>query len=915
MTIISARSPLADLSIGRGGPFDAANTLEGERLGQFVLQKFIGGGGMGIVFRALDTTLNREVALKVLSRDQSSDDEALRRFRNEAQSAARLDHDNIARVHYVGEDRGVHYIVFEFIEGVNIRDLVEHKGPLPLDEAVSYTYQIAQALDHASQRAVIHRDIKPSNVLITPDGRAKLVDMGLARLNQVAQADNDLTASGVTLGTFDYISPEQARDPRSADVRSDLYSLGCSFFYMLTGRPPFPEGTVLQKLLQHQGDHPPDPRTLRPELPPDVTRILARLLAKNPAHRFQQPSELTAELVALADRLGMPLSLPRVAWTAPRQNAPPRWQHHVPWMLPLAALLVIVFALDRFGPSEVPQEQARVVTLRPGSDGRSRPGDRPQPADATANAKAPAADRPEPSRRPLKTEPASSAPTESEPPPSLSVPRALGDTTTARPSGESNPSLTPASAAVDSALSPQRTSAGAQAVPEVSNQLDPTPFGAPGSERDTSRSEAQQGPPKAELTTERDALLIVSDHDEGPRTYASLRAAAAEAKTDDVIELRFNGRRSEKPFTVSNARITIRAGDGFQPVVLFRPEPNPVEYPPSMMTVAGGNLSVRGVHWELDLPREVPSDWAMVETRRANVVRFERSSMTIRNASFDQSAYHSGVAFFAVKAAPGTATMAMDPAASEDQAVRIELVDFIARGEATLVRASDLQPLALDWDNGLLATSERLLVAGGGALKPSELARHVEINLRHVTAAVHEGLISLSNSVDAPYQLQTQVAAADSIVQSTNHPPLVEQTGSDDVDEFMGRLVWNGERDCFDGFDAFWQIDKTTPPSASKSMAFDEWTDFWGSRLKRASTGPIAWRALPPASRPYHLQTPGDYALDMSVPRNPAARSSTDGLNAGFNLARLPAVPGDERADGGGSRRPASVEKRDDAKP
>src|SRR4029077_13242581 len=129
----------------------------------FVLQKFIGGGGMGVVFRALDTTLNRDVAVKVLSRDQATDDDALRRFRNEAQSAARLNHDNIARVHYVGEDRGVHYIVFEFIEGVNIRDLVERIGPLPLPEAVSYTFQIAEALAHASQRDVIHRDIKPSN--------------------------------------------------------------------------------------------------------------------------------------------------------------------------------------------------------------------------------------------------------------------------------------------------------------------------------------------------------------------------------------------------------------------------------------------------------------------------------------------------------------------------------------------------------------------------------------------------------------------------------------------------------------------------------------------------------------------------------------------------------------------------------
>ena len=258
------RGPLSD--VGDDGPLlkplEVGKMLEGERLGQFVLERYVGGGGMGVVFQALDTTLNREVAVKVLAHSQSRDEETLRRFKNEAQSAARLDHDNIARVYYVGEDRGVHYIVFEFIEGVNIRDLVQRDGPLSLADATSYTLQVAEALSHASQRDVIHRDIKPSNVLITPEGRAKLVDMGLARLHQVEHPDNDLTASGVTLGTFDYISPEQARDPRSADVRSDLYSLGCSFYFMLTGRPPFPEGTVLQKLLQHQSEDPAGSATI-----------------------------------------------------------------------------------------------------------------------------------------------------------------------------------------------------------------------------------------------------------------------------------------------------------------------------------------------------------------------------------------------------------------------------------------------------------------------------------------------------------------------------------------------------------------------------------------------------------------------------------------------------------------------------
>jgi serine/threonine protein kinase len=227
-TVISKRSPVTPRPMSGAGPFDLGRALAGERLGHFELGEFVGGGGMGAVFRARDTMLGRTVAVKVLAQDHGSDEETVRRFKNEAQSAARLDHENIARVYYVGKDSGWNYIVFEFIDGINIRDLVEQKGPLTLEETISYTLQIAEALSHASERDVVHRDIKPSNILVTPEGRAKLVDMGLARLHQVESKQDDLTASGVTLGTFDYISPEQARDPRSTDVRGDLYSLGCT---------------------------------------------------------------------------------------------------------------------------------------------------------------------------------------------------------------------------------------------------------------------------------------------------------------------------------------------------------------------------------------------------------------------------------------------------------------------------------------------------------------------------------------------------------------------------------------------------------------------------------------------------------------------------------------------------------------
>ncbi len=340
MTIISSRPPLPVQPLADGVSDSAARILQGrilpgDRLGHFELVQYIGGGGMGRVFRALDTRLARTVAVKVLSPDQAADRDTLLRFQNEAQSAARLDHDNIARVHYVGEDRGLHYIVFEFIAGVNIRELVESKGPLPLAEAISYTLQAAEALAHAARRNVVHRDIKPSNLLITPEGQVKLIDMGLARLREVGAAAADLTASGITLGTFDYISPEQARDPRNADVRSDLYSLGCTFFYMLTGRPPFPEGTVLQKLLQHQGDQPPDVRQFRPELPEGVCRVLRRTLAKDPRHRYAEPGEMVGDILLLAQEAGIGLRMPSgKTWTTPRRPVATFFWRHFPWAAP-----------------------------------------------------------------------------------------------------------------------------------------------------------------------------------------------------------------------------------------------------------------------------------------------------------------------------------------------------------------------------------------------------------------------------------------------------------------------------------------------------------------------------------------------------------------------------------------------------
>ncbi|MDE2508939.1 MAG: serine/threonine protein kinase, partial [Planctomycetota bacterium] len=233
----------------------------GDRIDVFVLEESIGVGGMGAVFRALDTRLDRHVALKILPPEQADDPEVSRRFQHEGRAAARLDHENIARVYTIGFDAGYYFIAFEFIEGETIRRRVEREGVLPPGEAINYTLQIAHALIHAVERGVVHRDIKPSNVLIDPAGRPRLADFGLAKRDA---GEVTMTVDGQVLGTPAYMSPEQAAgDVQRVGPRSDVYSLGATLYCILTGRPAFdgPIGEVI--LAVRKGDF----RPLRPLVP------------------------------------------------------------------------------------------------------------------------------------------------------------------------------------------------------------------------------------------------------------------------------------------------------------------------------------------------------------------------------------------------------------------------------------------------------------------------------------------------------------------------------------------------------------------------------------------------------------------------------------------------------------------------
>lgn len=297
--------------------------LIGRQLGSFRLDSLLGVGGMGAVFQATDLQLHRQVAVKVLNSSEN-DPEAERRFRVEAQSAARLDHQNIARVFHVGQDQGWNYIVLELVEGQTLRQLVTARGRLSAKLAIHIFRQLASALDHAHQRNIIHRDIKPSNVLVTDDHSIKIVDMGLARIQRSADSVDHDAEEGMTLGTFDYIAPEQARDARQADQQSDLYSLGCTLFFALVGRPPFADGTTIEKILSHSNSPRPSLLESRPDLPPSMERLVHHLMASRREDRIGTARELEQRLTDLRWEIGRsrPATPARASQNLARKRVP-----------------------------------------------------------------------------------------------------------------------------------------------------------------------------------------------------------------------------------------------------------------------------------------------------------------------------------------------------------------------------------------------------------------------------------------------------------------------------------------------------------------------------------------------------------------------------------------------------------------
>ncbi len=308
----SSSSTDTPLNWGRQGDTPRARDLTGADLGDFRVARLLGRGGMGEVYLARQVSLNREVALKVLRPDLLTNPTYLSRFEAEAWSAAKLNHPNIVHIYTLGIVEGLRFIAMEYVQGTNLREYLARKGTPDLPQSLSIMRQAGAAVGAAGEVGLVHRDIKPENLLLTKKGQVKVADFGLCR-----DLDDDrhhVTQPGVTMGTPLYMSPEQARG-QALDHRSDLYSLGVTYYHMLAGHPPFRAETALALAMKHIVDIPVDLAVHRPDLPPDLTRLVMRLIAKSPSDRYQSAAEMLRDLAkvrealqvtALAAAAGMP---------------------------------------------------------------------------------------------------------------------------------------------------------------------------------------------------------------------------------------------------------------------------------------------------------------------------------------------------------------------------------------------------------------------------------------------------------------------------------------------------------------------------------------------------------------------------------------------------------------------------------
>jgi serine/threonine-protein kinase len=921
--------------------FDAQ---EGVQLGHFTVIQRIRTGGMGAVFRALDSRLARVVALKVLPPALSRDPLIVQRFKNEAQSAAQLDHENVARVYFIGEDQGLHFIAFEFINGTNVRDLIAQDGHLSVAEAVNYILQIASALVHTSAQGVVHRDIKPSNIIITPTGRAKLVDLGLARKENREDEAVELTVAGTTLGTFDYISPEQARDPRAADVRSDIYSLGCTLYHMLTGEPPYPEGTVLQKLLQHQGDEAPDPTLKNRLVPENLSVVVRKMMAKDPRRRYQSSEQLVRDLMLVAGALGLRSVSPEgLVWLGPQPEQSSFWERHLAWMVTAALLLLIVGYME-FGEWFYPSpaataSQPGATAPEGGAGGRSVAGKKAASGDLVprrGDGLGTKSSRSDPARssngslaRGNSQKPGPSQ-NDDVHPETIARGHASG---AADPDGDEweiedpddgatekipltaahhDPDVRPrigprfepldyGASATASAKSivdlltghPSRGLLSGQSSPIARKEAGEDGHDDDETPRTTQVERGAEGDTAPTVSGVEDDFFVIVGRDNAPaRSFKTLEAACSSVRENGaVIELRFNGRRRESAVRV-NRKITIRAARGFHPTIEFRPSATSSDtYQARAVWMPSGSLDLVGVDVVLSVDETISADqWVLFSIERADSLRLQSVALTLVNPGQRAVA--------AIELRPGAMMPDMPVALAQPKPpFEAEISDSLIRGEADLFVVRHAEPARLAVKQSVVALQGSLLSSRGHSEAPHENAQ-LELRLEHVTAVLAGGLVRLDSGNMPRRLLPVQVSASNSIFSNAGGVPLIGMMGNSPPQDFHALLFWAGQNNFYDRYQTMWSIASTE--GAGRSEAWD--TAAWRRNMGESSESnprfdAVVWNRRPWMTRPFSELTAADFALDRQAANNAAIDGATNFSDAGANLAALPrttAAPGDD---------------------
>ena len=844
----------------------------GIRLAHFEITSRLGAGGMGAVFKATDLELARDVALKILHPSSAQDSSLIARFRNEARACAHLNHDNIARVFYAGSQDGLYFIAYEFASGQTIRDLIIDRGQISIEDTVNYAIQVTLALNHIAAAGIVHRDIKPSNIMLTNSGRVKVVDLGLAR-RDTTDSIGDITVAGTTLGTFDYISPEQARDPRTADVRSDIYSLGCTMYHMLTGQPPYPEGTALQKLLDHQGKSPPDPCLMNPTVPQELAAIMRKMMGNNPNHRYGVPGLLLNDLIQMASLLGL-RSIPAegIVWRklTPGSGRAPMG---AVWMF-VSVLMICLTAIFL--------QQS------------SRAGKRTEEL---------AADTESPWKEVVNPEEFSTGPLQS----------ANGGGSAALSTGSDSESAftgsrtsTTDSGNTGAGVGKVSTAGGGPVVAATGLQkpLPAIPNAGPIStsflDLVMGRTIANVAP--VPVVPQQEDPFLLQGSDGGVKSYRTLKAAVADARSGDVVLLRYNGYPddlpAQPPVRIVGMNLIIRAADGFRPTLEFDGVAEAAVSPGQMFNLRSqGSLTMRDIDLRLIVRDELAADrWSLFHCEGPNRISLENVSIECQNPDGQPAAI-----FDLTDESTGPVDNAGRPESE------FTLTQVICRADADAFRIACQPRGRIHLKNcGFALNGTLLQLRGDSSMQPTRGA--LEVSLDHVTC-IHAAPMLHMNDGDerkggTPRTLPRISISSEASVFAGIGPDskLLASEGNSYLEDIESIVSWNGFTNLYDGHSIFWVIETSALDYSSRRLDFAQWNQLWQNRSDSEDTNssimpPLAWQNPVWRDSGNTISLSGifpsafelDAALFNSGPLSlPKAR---DGLVPGVNAQELPPFP------------------------